>query len=208
MELWAEFVKWLAKENSWVLLVGIATAFFTGYAVFQRWLHAERPRWRVTFDRNVIPHWGGGQRSQRCVADRECRQRRRARCAHWSAKASKLTGRPDDGALVHLLAYPGPRISEATALQVRDIDFTAEQARVRRTWTVDRDSKRKLGDPKTWEQRAIPLPTFLVAELRELCRGKQPEDFIFTSSRGMPIDGRIGTRESGSSFALIGQPNR
>ena len=104
-------------------------------------------------------------------------------------KAKELTGRMDDAALVQMLAYPGPRIGEATALQVQDIDFVAAEASIARTWTVDREGKRKLGPPKTWEQRSIPIPNFLLVELKSLCAGKEPDDYVFTSSRGGAIDG-------------------
>lgn len=104
-------------------------------------------------------------------------------------KAHLMTSRKDDAVLVQMLAYPGPRIGEATALQVRDIDFEGEEAAVNRTWTVDRAGKRKLGAPKTWEKRAIPLPAFLVEELKTLCENKGQEDFVFTAPRGGAIDG-------------------
>ncbi len=104
-------------------------------------------------------------------------------------KAKELTGRMDDAALVQMLAYPGPRIGEATALQVQDIDFVTAEASIARTWTVDREGKRKLGPPKTWEQRSIPIPGFLLVELKSLCAGKAPDDYVFTSSRGGAVDG-------------------
>ncbi|MCW2286933.1 tyrosine-type recombinase/integrase [Leucobacter luti] len=116
-------------------------------------------------------------------------------------KALELTERKDDAVLVQMLAYPGPRIGEATALQVRDIDFTAEEAAVNRTWTVDRGGKRKLGAPKTWEMRGVPLPSFLVEELRVLCKNKEPEDFVFTAPRGGAIDGGNWYTRGGRKYA-------
>jgi integrase len=103
--------------------------------------------------------------------------------------ARKLTRRADDRALLLLLAYSGPRIGEATALRIRDLDPTNQRARVHRTWTVDREGRRKLGPVKTWEKRWLPIPTFLVDELTALTTGRTPDDFIFTAARGGPIDG-------------------
>lgn len=105
-------------------------------------------------------------------------------------KAGELTSHADDKALVHLLCYVGPRIGEATAIQVRDLDLDHARARVMRTWTVDREGKRKLGPPKTWERRWAPLPDFLVSELRALCEGREPDDFVFQSTRGEAINDR------------------
>lgn len=107
-----------------------------------------------------------------------------------SRAATEATGRRDDGALVHLLCYAGPRIGEATALQVRDIDFVNQRARINRTWTVDREGRRKLGTPKTWEKRWVPLPMFLLAELEDLCSEREPGDFVFQASRGGAINDR------------------
>lgn len=107
-----------------------------------------------------------------------------------AAKAKRLSRRADDAALVHLLCYSGPRIGEATALQVRDLDLEQGRARINRTWTVDREGKRKLGPPKTWEKRWIPLPSFLLAELRNLCGGKPDDGFVFQTPRGEAINDR------------------
>ena len=72
--------------------------------------------------------------------------------------ASELTGRDSDKDLLQLLAYSGPRIGEATALKVKDLDVAGNRARIHRTWTVDREGRRKLGPVKTWEKRWLPIP--------------------------------------------------
>jgi integrase len=103
--------------------------------------------------------------------------------------AQELTRRPVDRALLLLLAYSGPRIGEATALRIRDLDTSGHRARVHRTWTVDREGHRKLGPVKTWEKRWLPVPAFLIAELTTITAGRAPDDFIFTATRGGAIDG-------------------
>ncbi|UUE19360.1 tyrosine-type recombinase/integrase [Microbacterium sp. J1-1] len=103
--------------------------------------------------------------------------------------ASDLTARDSDGALLRLLAYSGPRIGEATALKVKDLDPAKNRARVHRTWTTDRDGRRKLGPVKTWEKRWLPIPAFLMAELVALTTGRDAEDFLFTTVRGAAVDG-------------------
>ncbi|WP_279367351.1 tyrosine-type recombinase/integrase [Microbacterium testaceum] len=103
--------------------------------------------------------------------------------------AHELTGRPDDELLLELLAYSGPRIGEATALKVRDLDPDNDRARIHRTWTVDREGRRKLGPVKTWEKRWLPVMPSLMRELVKLTAGRGPDDFVFTAPRGGPIDG-------------------
>ena len=63
------------------------------------------------------------------------------------------TGRADDRVLAHLLMYGGPRIGEATALQVKDFDAANQRVRVTQTWTVNAQGDRILGEPKGWEKR-------------------------------------------------------
>lgn len=104
--------------------------------------------------------------------------------------ASALTRREDDRWLVQILANSGPRVGEATALRIRDLDLDGKRARIQRTWTVDREGKRVLGPVKTWEKRWIPLAEHVVDGLRELVKGRDPEDFVFRSARGASIDSR------------------
>ncbi|MDR6142079.1 integrase [Microbacterium foliorum] len=103
--------------------------------------------------------------------------------------AADLTGRDVDAALLRLLAYSGPRIGEATALKVKDLDPEGGRARVHRTWTTDREGRRKLGPVKTWEKRWLPIAGFLMTELASLADGRDPEDFLFTTVRGAAVDG-------------------
>ncbi|MEV7875185.1 tyrosine-type recombinase/integrase [Microbacterium sp. NPDC089188] len=103
--------------------------------------------------------------------------------------AHELTGRRDDPLLLQLLTFSGPRIGEATALKVKDLDTGGNRARVHRTWTVDREGRRKLGPVKTWEKRWLPIMPSLMAQLEQLTAGRAPDDFIFTAVRGGAIDG-------------------
>lgn len=103
--------------------------------------------------------------------------------------ALELTRRPTDQVLLQLLAYSGPRIGEATALKVKDLDVTGNRARIHRTWTVDREGRRKLGPVKTWEKRWLPIPAFLTAELEQLAAGRDPDAFVFQTVRGAAVDG-------------------
>ena len=88
---------------------------------------------------------------------------------------------------VQLLGYCGLRIGEATALQVRDLDLPARRITVRRTWTVDKDGKTRLGTPKTGKAREVPVPGFLAVELDTLITGREKTDFIFQTPRAAAI---------------------
>lgn len=103
--------------------------------------------------------------------------------------ARELTKRADDRVLLQLLAYSGPRIGEATALKVKDLDVAGNRARIHRTWTVDRDGRRKLGPVKTWEKRWLPIPAFLTTELANLTANRDPEEYVFQTARAAAVDG-------------------
>lgn len=98
--------------------------------------------------------------------------------------AAEASRRRADRALIHLLAYCGPRINEALALQVGDLDLEHRRAMIRRTWTRALDGTWKIGPPKTWAKRAIPLPEFLISELRELMTDQHAKAYLFRERRG------------------------
>lgn len=101
-----------------------------------------------------------------------------------AAAVKKVTGEQRDRALIYLLAYGGPRINEALAFQVQDIRRDAGRADVLRTWTRDKNGRRKLGPPKTWEKRALPLHDFVLDELAPLMKDRAPTDWLFRPDRG------------------------
>lgn len=105
-----------------------------------------------------------------------------------SAKA--VTDRDDDKVLALLLMYGGPRIGEATAFRVRNFETERRRIRVEQTWTVDREGRRMLGEPKGWEARWVPIPRFLVAQLQELMNDREPDEYVFQSARGEAINDR------------------
>ena len=92
------------------------------------------------------------------------------------------------GNLVHFLALTGLRISEALALQVRDIDLVSKKLSVVRSWTSDETGKKHLGATKTRETRVIPVSPEVEKILEPLFLAKGLEDFIFTGSGGTALD--------------------
>lgn len=134
---------------------------------------------------------------------------RKPRRKNARADAAEEEASNDDRLLFYLLVYSGPRIGEATALKVKRLDLDRRRARVARTWTTDKQGKRKLGPPKTGGKRWLPIPEFLVDELREHVKGKRPDDYVFTTARGEAIDGgnwynRVWTRMRSNTGIALG----
>lgn len=81
-------------------------------------------------------------------------------------------------ALVLVLAYTGIRWGEAVALRVRHIDEVR-----RRLLVIDNAVQLgvdyALGDPKDDEPREVPVPKFVMAELKKQVHGRGPDDLIF-----------------------------
>ena len=59
-----------------------------------------------------------------------------------------------------------------------------------RQWLLERAPKNgehsttHVGEPKTWERRTVPIPTFLVPQIREAMKGKGDDDLLFTGPDG------------------------
>lgn len=90
--------------------------------------------------------------------------------------------------LVHFLANTGLRISEALALQVRDVHLGQKKLDVFRTWTTDATGKKLLGSTKTRENRTIPISPAVAAIVEPLMAGKGAEDFLFIGHYGEALD--------------------
>jgi integrase len=94
--------------------------------------------------------------------------------------------------LVYLLAYRGPRMGEAAALRVGDIDLMRGRMRIEKTLS---EVKGQLieGPPKTKAgSRTVSLPPFLVEMLTQHLDkfARNPKDrnaYVFTMDKGGPI---------------------
>lgn len=85
-----------------------------------------------------------------------------------------------------MLGYTGLLWGEATALRVRDIDFTRRGIDVRRAFS-DVGGKIALGTPKSHLARTVSLPRVLAAELTASVQGKNPDDLVFTTVSGSVV---------------------
>lgn len=90
--------------------------------------------------------------------------------------------------LVRLLVGTGLRWSEATALQVQDVDLLNRKAlQVRRAWKY-RDGYFELGEPKTKRaRRTVSLSPELIDLLVPYVATGEPKAFVFTTTNGRPV---------------------
>lgn len=88
--------------------------------------------------------------------------------------ASKST-RPD---LIRFLAYTGLRWGEASALQVKHIDFKRKRMQIESN-AVLVNGAIVFGTPKTGEARSVPIIDFIEFALRRLTKDRPQEGFVF-----------------------------
>ncbi|WP_435112091.1 tyrosine-type recombinase/integrase [Nocardiopsis synnemataformans] len=88
--------------------------------------------------------------------------------------------------LVLLLAYTGLRWGEVSAVKVGRIDLRRRRVHVEESHGRE-SGKLYLDTPKNHEQRAVPIPGFLLKELRALCKGKDSDELAFTAPQGGPL---------------------
>jgi integrase len=106
--------------------------------------------------------------------------------SEFQAVLAHLDGTDRD--LAVLLAGTGLRWSEATALQVHDIDLLGRKTlTVRRAWKR-RDNQFELGQPKTKRsRRTVALSPSLLDMLTAHVAAKNPTEFVFTTQTGRVI---------------------
>jgi integrase len=92
---------------------------------------------------------------------------------------ARLAGESGDHrALVLTLAYTGIRWGEAVALRVRHVDEVRRRLLVTDN-AVQLGVDPAVGDPKDDEPREVPVPKFLMTELKNQIRGLGADDLVF-----------------------------
>lgn len=94
-----------------------------------------------------------------------------------------VRGRASDGTAVRIMGFCGLRIGECMALRVRDVDAQRGRITVRETWAPD-GGKEYLSPPKSGRARSVAFPPSMGGELRELCEGRAPDDWLIEAPRG------------------------
>jgi integrase len=93
-----------------------------------------------------------------------------------------VKGRDGYALAVLFLAYTGVRFGEMAALRVNRLDLIRRRAQVAESVT-EVSGRQVWGTPKGHERRAVPIPRFLVEELRQHIAGMAGRDLVFTGVR-------------------------
>ena len=94
---------------------------------------------------------------------------------------------PEYGLLVRLAAFSGLRAAEIAGLKVNAVDLDNGVLRVTETLS-EVEGKLHTVPPKTYQARAVPLPNFLIEELRaHITQLGASKEYVFHSSSGVPL---------------------
>ncbi len=101
------------------------------------------------------------------------------------------TGRhyfPEYGLLVRFAAFTGLRAAEIAGLKIRAVDLDNGVVRVTETLSEVNGHLHTV-PPKTYQARSVPLPDFLIEELREYLSKLDGNDdsYVFRTSQGEPL---------------------
>ncbi|MGR3939639.1 tyrosine-type recombinase/integrase [Streptomyces sp. BRA346] len=88
-----------------------------------------------------------------------------------------------------LLAYTGVRWGEGSALKVGRVDLDACRAHIVEAYVED-NGKLYLDSPKNHERRSVPIPRFLVEELKPYVEGRGENELLFTAPQDGPLRAR------------------
>jgi integrase len=92
---------------------------------------------------------------------------------------------PDHRALLLVLGLMGLRISEATALQVKDVDVLGAKLSVQRSHTHGADYRRIVSTTKTKKKRVLDIPKPVLNVLKPLVEGRKAKEFVFLGPKGL-----------------------
>jgi integrase len=101
-----------------------------------------------------------------------------------------------------VLAHTGLRWGELAALKVGRLDLMRRRITVAE-WVTEVRGKLTWGNPKSHQNRSVPLPRFLVDDLAEHVAGKPTNALVFTGARA----GCSGTSTSVATASMT-QPVR
>ena len=89
--------------------------------------------------------------------------------------------------LVWTLATSGIRIGEAVELRIKDLQLDRARIRIERSVVFVNGGPPVVGPPKNGKARTVSVPPFVVARLRKRIEHRRPDDFVFTTVRGLQI---------------------
>lgn len=128
------------------------------------------------------------------VAQVEAMAAAAATVAAGAPRRASYAGRDQYRLAVYVLAYCGLRWSEVAAIRVYAVDLMRRRIHVRAA-VVEVDGEGLVwGTPKSHEARWVPIPRFLVGELRQHIASKRPDDLLFTAPDGGVMRNRNARR--------------
>lgn len=109
--------------------------------------------------------------------------------------------------VVLFLAYAGVRFGEMAALRVSRLDLRRQRAVIAESVTPLSGQGMVWGTTKSHKRREVPIPMFLVDELRAHVARKRPSDLVFHGIRnGAPLRVSTFRLRFGAGAEAIGIP--
>lgn len=106
------------------------------------------------------------------------------------------------GLWIRFLLATGIRPGESAPLQVYDLDFDAAQPCVKIYKDIEGGTNDEVSDPKTEAgNRMVPIPEWILDDIKAAVKGKEPEDYVFPASDGKSMLTSSGLRNKWRSFA-------
>ena len=90
------------------------------------------------------------------------------------------------GLVVLVLSYCGLRWGELAGLTVGDVDLKRGRLEVRHTM-IEINGYLEESTPKTYEERSIPVPRFVLEQLAKAIDGRAPSEHVFAGRRGADV---------------------
>ncbi|PRA00974.1 hypothetical protein CQ017_00125 [Arthrobacter sp. MYb224] len=109
--------------------------------------------------------------------------------------------------MMWLLASCGLRIGEAVELRVKDLHLKRRRIRLARAMVFVRGGSPVVGPPKSGKASTVSVTPFLVVMLAELVKGRRPDDFLFTTVRGLQMQANNFKRRDFGNAVAAGNAN-
>lgn len=114
----------------------------------------------------------------------------------------ELSATHKHGLWIRFLLATGIRPGESAPLQIYDLDLEAAQPRVKIYKDIEGGTNDEVSDPKTEAgNREIPIPAWILDDLKSAIKGKKPEDYVFPASDGKSMLTASGLRNKWRTFA-------
>jgi integrase len=100
------------------------------------------------------------------------------------ANTAGEVGSEQDALIVRTLAYTGLRVNELLSLRDQDVNLSERRLIVSHSWTRIKGGGQKLGTTKTGKTRRVPIPKFLIEDLKKQINSRDDDAWLFVNSEG------------------------